>query len=285
MSEKLKDYQKIEHYFTCEEIKFPAGENHIKFKPVNSGSPEIPPGETKILLTQRLNSSDDIIKLLLKTDALRRINKDLKIAVRIPYICFSRQDRVMDRGEAFSLKVFANLINSQNYEYVFCIDPHSDVSGALINNLIIEEPFYLRTLTLKAWAEFGEFSLIAPDGGALKKIYKQAAYLEYDGDILCASKVRNLTNGKIIRTEVESSVDKIENKTIVILDDIGSYCGTFMALAKVLKEKGAKNVLLMLSHYEGVADIAKLQESGIDKIYTTNSICDTNSDYIKQVSI
>ena len=54
-------------------------------------------------------------------------------------------------------------------------------------------------------------------------------------------------------------------------DDICAKGGTFCALAKVLKAKGASKVYLVVSHYEGTADLRILKESGIDLVFTTNS--------------
>jgi len=43
-------------------------------------------------------------------------------------------------------------------------------------------------------------------------------------------------------------------------------------LAKKLKEKNAAKVILIVSHYEGVADKRALKDSGIDKVITSDSL-------------
>lgn len=258
--------EEVEPEFT--KMKFPAGETHVKL-PILYEVDEI-------LIKVLVKNGDDVMQLLLTTDALRR-NYKAPISLFLPYIPYSRQDRPMIPGEPFSLKVFANLINSQNYEKVICCDPHSDVSAALIDRLEVLEPFYLKEIK-------EDFVLIAPDGGALKKIYKQAEYLNYEGEILCANKVRDLKTGKIIRTEVQAPNEKIQGKTILILDDICSYGGTFMALAEVLKDKGAAKVILAVTHYENVADVEKLKKH-IDKIYTTDSMGPVDNDFITQIKL
>lgn len=260
-------------------FNFPAGECHVKIgsAPVNQ--------ETQITITTRLRNGNDVMNLLLATDAVKNQYRDVPVSLFLPYIPYSRQDRRMVNGEPFSLKVFAGLINSQNYNKVYCFDPHSDVTPALINNIQILEQTYLLEAKKDIVEKFGDFVMIAPDGGALKKIYKQAEFIGYSGEIFCATKVRDVSTGKIIRTKVEAAKEDIENKVVVIFDDVGSYCGTFMALSEELKKMGAKNVILCVTHYEGVADLQKIQKSGIDHIYTTNSILDIISEGITQFKL
>lgn len=259
-------------------FKFPAQESHIKLSPVTDFV-------TDVLITHRLNNAENIMELLLATDAIRRRFKGVRVSAYFPYIPYARQDKLMVTGEPFSLKVFTNLINSQNYEKISVLEPHSDVAGALINNLEEIFPYYLITADKIIKKNFGEFVLIAPDGGALKRIYKQATTINYKGNIYCANKMRDVSTGKIIRTEINDN-GELKDKVAVIFDDVGSYMNTFMNLSKVLKEKcGAKNVILVVAHHEGVADNAKLQESGIDMVITTNSRTDINDGWTKVINL
>ncbi len=85
----------------------------------------------------RIKNSDDVMRLLLVTDALRA-NGCKKISLNLPYVPYARQDRRCNPGEAHSLKVFASLINAQHYRSVTVFDPHSDVVEALINNVVVK---------------------------------------------------------------------------------------------------------------------------------------------------
>ena len=84
------------------------------------------------IIVARLQSSDDIMELLLLTDALREQGFD-HIDLFMPYIPYARQDRYCAGGDAFSLKVFAGLVNSRDFAEVIVLDPHSDVATALID--------------------------------------------------------------------------------------------------------------------------------------------------------
>lgn len=249
---------KPSEYFAS--FKFGAGEVHFKLLEFDNSSP--------ITLLKRINNSDDLMLLLLAADAIGG-----NVSAIIPYLPYSRQDRKMVKGEPFSLKVLANILKTANFNKVYTIDPHSNVSELLIENLSkidLHCAFY-NVIKVKLEKQFGEYSLVSPDAGALKKIYDTQKQIG-GNDILCANKVRNLNTGEIIRTEVLAAPERIKGQNLIIVDDICSRGGTFKALASVLKEQGAASVTLVVSHYEWTANEEEMQKSGIDKIYTTDSI-------------
>src|SRR5215208_6143926 len=91
-------------------LDFPSGcEPHIKLSPIVS---------EKAVITCRIQSANDIILVLLATDALKRSGVT-KIRLFIPYLPFARQDRVMVPGEPLSVRVMADLLNTQNYDRVY----------------------------------------------------------------------------------------------------------------------------------------------------------------------
>ena len=75
------------------------------------------------------------MKIFLIKDALE-IKGIKRFDLIMPYIPYARQDRVCAQGESFSLKIFANMLNAVNFENVYVLDAHSDVSVSLINNCI-----------------------------------------------------------------------------------------------------------------------------------------------------
>jgi ribose-phosphate pyrophosphokinase len=238
-----------------------------------------------VLITFFYDGDQSIIDLIMVVDILKRQNCILE-SLYIPYFPGGRQDRVCNTGEAFSLKVYADLINGLGFESVKVFDPHSDVTPALINNCtaIPNYEFVLECVNGGHIANNGKpIVLVSPDSGANKKIFGVAKYLGGRYDVVRADKIRDVTDGKIIDTQV--FCDSLEGKIALIVDDIASYGGTFKALAKKLKEKGADQVYLAVSHYEGVADEHSLKESGIDGVFTTDSFHSRipQSDFVKIV--
>jgi ribose-phosphate pyrophosphokinase len=86
-------------------------------------------------------------------------------------------------------------------------------------------------------------------------------------------KKRDWSTGKIEGLEISGLAECIENKNILIVDDICSRGGTFYHSAKKLKELGANKIYLYISHCENTILEGEVLTSGlIEKVYTTNSI-------------
>lgn len=248
------------------DFMFPGGEVGIQLKTSNLAYKY-----TKApyqVIVSRIKDSNDIMRLLNVVDALRRFDPT-PIRLFMPYVPYSRQDRVCNEGESFALGVFANLINSMNFEKVIIADPHSDVSAAIVNNVeIISQIDIIGKFDAFTKFLLGGVTFIAPDAGSNKKISKLAAYFGHE-DFIRADKLRNLATGEIKETIVYA--DRLDGRTIVIVDDICDGGRTFIELAKVLKKKGAAKVVLFVTHGIFSKGSKPLFKEGIDEIYTTNS--------------
>ncbi|MDN5288129.1 MAG: hypothetical protein JWR38_4403 [Mucilaginibacter sp.] len=256
-------FQNIYEEIEGQSFLFSGGEVHIKLKD----------NASEVLITSRLNNSDDIMKLLLAVDALRRSGTK-NISAFIPYLPYARQDRVMVGGEPLSIKVMCNILNTCNFDKVYIFDVHSEVSLALLNNV---ELITNDSLVKQVVANHTDYLLISPDAGALKKIYKVAQAVGYTDDIVLCNKVRDVSNGKIKQITVDQ--DDLGGKHCFIIDDICDGGATFIGVAKELKQRNAGKVSLIVSHgifSHGETGLAEC----LDHIYTTDSIKDSSSDLI-----
>lgn len=192
------------------------------------------------------------------------------IILYMPYIPNARQDRVKSSEDVFTLKYFAELLNSLNLTKVVVTDPHSTVSEALINNIQIQSPeIYIHQVLDEIFWQSGDNTMMFyPDEGAMKR-YSGLVDIPYAFGI----KKRNWKTGVIEGLDVAGEVDKIAGKDVLIVDDICSRGGTFYHSAKKLKELGAKDIYLYVSHCENtVLEGDLLKGDLIKKVYTTNSI-------------
>lgn len=199
-----------------------------------------------------------------------------RISLYMPYIPNARMDRVKNLNDVFTLKYFAEVLNSLDFYAVKVLDPHSSVSEALINNLWVDQP---KDYIEKAigdinggWFNYNtigeKLMMFYPDEGAMKR-YSGMVKLPYAFGI----KKRDWETGKILGLDVSGNVDAIAGKDILIVDDICSRGGTFYHSAKKLKELGANNIYLYISHCENTILEGELLTSGlIEKVYTTDSI-------------
>ena len=187
------------------------------------------------------------------------------------YCPHARMDRVKDTNDVFTLKYFAEVINDLNFMQVNILDPHSSVCTALINNVRVlsPEPYITQAYDdIRKDIKLAPLMMFYPDEGSMKR-YSSTALGEYAFGI----KKRDWKTGKIEGLDVAGCVDKIKDSRILIVDDICSRGGTFYHSAKKLKELGAKEIYLYITHCENTILEGELLTSGlIEKIYTTNSI-------------
>ena len=246
-----------ENSIEFQSFTFSGGEPHIKITSDLSNIKEV-------TVTARTKSFNDFGLLLLAIDALQRFQIE-KINVFIPYFPAARQDRVMVQGEPLSVKVYADILNALNLNKVTVFDAHSEVTSAVLNNC---ESISNHTFIQEVIKNIGtDLILISPDGGALKKIYKVSEYLGGVEVVEC-SKKRNVKNGKLEGFKVYE--DDLKGKDCLIVDDICDGGGTFLGLAKELKNKNAGNLYLAISHGIFSKGVDELNET-FTKIYSTNS--------------
>lgn len=200
--------------------------------------------------------------------ANKRQNIDIELI--LPYIPNARMDRVKSGDEVFTLKWFAEFINSLNFSKVVVLDPHSNVATALINRICVMEPGDNIRLAIKCvQADTGNDDVLMcyPDEGAAKR-YSDLMGREYVFGI----KHRDWRTGEIEGLELANR-DKVAGRNVLIVDDICSRGGTFTHTAAALKEAGAKEIFLYVSHCENtIFKGSVLTDGQITRVFTTNSI-------------
>lgn len=233
-------------------------------------------------ITWRYENDRELVALIYLTNHLRNLGCKY-IDLYMPYIPNARQDRVKNPEDIFTLKYFSEIINSLKFRTVYVLDPHSTVSEALINNIHIysAKPWIdvvINKLNVKTTVSFDpinvnsklkySLTMFYPDEGAMKR-YAGIVNLPYAFGI----KKRNWETGQIEGLEVAGAVDQIRGKDILIVDDICSRGGTFYHSAKKLKELGANDIYLYISHCENtILEGELLKGDLIKKVYTTDSI-------------
>lgn len=192
--------------------------------------------------------------------------------LELPYIPNARQDRTKHPEDIFTLKYFAEIINSLNFDSVEVLDPHSNVSSALINNIVVKNPSdKIAEAYFRINKELGDDSFVLmfyPDEGACKR-YSDKFTTPYAFGI----KERDWETGKIKGLSVFGDTGLISGNNVLIIDDICSKGGTFFHSAKKLKELGAEKIYLYITHCENTILEGDLLESElIEKVYTTDSL-------------
>ena len=130
-----------------------------------------------VVIEKRVQSSNDIMDILLLNEILRRKGV-ASVSLKMLYIPYARQDRATTPNTARALKVFADLLNSCNFDNVWVLDPHSMVAENLINNMRqLDTSFYLNEFLIQMNFIWKDIVLVSPDVGALKKVEHYAKEL------------------------------------------------------------------------------------------------------------
>lgn len=234
----------------------------------------------EIIVKWNYESNEELVALYFLTKHIKSLGYE-NVVLDMPYIPNARQDRVKCEEDVFTLKYFAQMINSLGYTEVRVLDAHSNVSLALIDRVKNITPVsYINNVINQIENSRGKKPLMFyPDEGAGKR-YSGMIDLPYCFGI----KKRDWESGIIKGLDVSGETDSINGNDILIVDDICSYGGTFLFSAEKLKELGAQNIYVFVSHCEASILDGKLPDSGlITRIYTTDSIFNKEHEIIEVI--
>ncbi len=251
---------------------FNGGEEHIRI----TGAPI-----EEVIIETSLTNSRKIMQLLMACNALRKMGFS-KINLFAPYIPYSRQDRYCNPGEALSIKVMCALLNAQNFNKVWTLDNHSDVTSALLNHQfdIDVSALFERAVTFRGES----VGLVCPDGGALKRTLNLSKSLGGLPIIECG-KLRDTATGKIVKSVVHGLGVTVHDR-LIMFDDICDGGRTFIELAKELKRVGCRGLELFVSHgiFSQGLEVLTNKETPyfglFDRVYTTKSLKNAITDQI-----
>jgi ribose-phosphate pyrophosphokinase len=245
---------------------------------------------SEIFVTADINGKgEEWVKLLLILDAIERVRDGLPrpwgLELFIPYLPYSRQDRVCAEGEAFSLSVFANSLRPYlgKGDCLVTWDVHSPVAESIFGeftNFVNDQVDSLLSIfeLIPSGMEWDPTTvIIAPDKGAVPRA-EVAARSIGSSEVKYATKVRNPENGEILRTEIQDGDYK--GKNLLIVDDICDGGRTFIELAKVLKKYEPSRIDLYITH--GIFSKGfEVFDGLIDHFYVANML--PNRDFYREL--
>jgi len=259
----------------------------LKLKLVNSNIKRFADGEVYIEINENIRgnsifvvqststpANDNLMELLICIDALRRSSAKNITAV-IPYFGYARQDRKVVPRTAISAKLVSNLITNAGANRILSVDLHAgQIQGFFdipVDNLFTT-PIFARHIKRKI--NINNLICVAPDVGGVERT--RALSRRLNTSIAIIDKRRPMPG----KSEVMNIVGNVKNKNCVIVDDIIDSGGTIVNAAKALKDKGAKDVYIYITHavLSGQA-VNKIENSQIKKLITTDTI--DNSKKIK----
>lgn len=208
-----------------------------------------------------------IMEFCFLADALRRQGVT-EITALIPWLGYSKQDKVFRPGEALSAYVVAQIIQLARLSRIFVFDLH---------NPAILEFFTMPVVHLSAQSLFVEYFkktitphtvVVAPDAGAVQS---STAFAEKLGaPIACVTKRRDHDTGCVT---VEGVNRVVGGADIIIVDDMIVTGATLVETAKLLKKQGASTISVAATHHLYVRGAqTAIEGSGIDRVVVTDTI-------------
>ena len=223
-------------------------------------------GATVYILQSTIPPADNIMELLLCIDAAKRASADKVIAV-IPYFGWARQDRKDRPRVAIGAKLAANLLRAAGADRVMTCDLHADqIQGFFdipVDHVYASKVFipYIRN------RHFENLAIAAPDMGGAKRANAYAKDL--GSSVVICHKTRERANvvGSI------TALGDVEDKNIIIVDDMIDTAGTLCKAAEVLMEKGARSVRACATHglLSGKA-VERIHNSALAEVLITDTV-------------
>jgi ribose-phosphate pyrophosphokinase len=253
---------------------------YLKNKLVNSSIKKFSDGEIYIEINENIRgnsifiiqsvsypANDNLMELLLCIDALKRSSAKNITAV-IPYFGYARQDRKVVPRTSISAKLVSNLITKAGADRIVTVDLHAgQIQGFFdipVDNLF-STPIFSRHI--KKNINKKNLICVAPDVGGVERARALGKMLNIG---LAIIDKRRPTPGK---SQVMNVIGNVKGKTCLIVDDIIDSGGTIVNAAKALKDRGAKEVHVYVTHgvLSGEA-VEKIKKSHIKNLVLTDTI-------------
>ena len=252
-------------------IDVPLGKVHLR---------DFPNGETFARIEENVRGEDtyiiqstcppvnqNIMELFIMIDALRRASAS-RITAVLPFYGYARQDRKDQPRVPISAKLIANLLVSAGANRMLTVDLHAQqIQGFFdipVDHLYAAPVLfdYLKKMDLGE-----QIAVVSPDVGGIKMAHAYSQLLHADLAIVAKRRMSD--------TEVEtvSVIGKVRDKTVVLVDDMTETAGTLVSAARILRRRGAKRIIAVVSH-AGLNDLGvkRLRKSNIDELITTDTV-------------
>jgi len=208
--------------------------------------------------------SDQMIEMLLLCHSLKKEGASSLTAL-LPYLAYMRQDKKMP-GESLASDWLAKLFKASGIDRVVTLDVHSAKAGSFLTMPFISlstAEIFTREIQKIRWQNA---TLVAPDEGAVNRCKKIQSLLKSKLPIVHFQKKR-------VGQDVVSTFHGQVGSRAIVIDDMIDTGKTLLACCEILKKKGVKEIIIMVTHGLFTGNLWKrLWNLNVTRLYTTDTV-------------
>lgn len=240
--------------------RFPDGESRVSL-------PASLPGH--VIFCRSLNQPNEkLIELLLAAKTARELGAS-KLTLVAPYLCYMRQDKAFQAGEAISQKIIGQWL-ADLFDELIVVDPHLHRTPSMSVAVPAK-----RSVALSASGVIGDFLaprtpdalILGPDEESLQWVQAVAAPGGFDFAV-CDKRRTGDREVQVTLPDVN-----LQGRHVMLVDDMASTGQTVVAAANQCLDAGASRVDVFVSHalfVEGAT--VRMKMAGVSQIWSTDSI-------------
>jgi ribose-phosphate pyrophosphokinase len=244
--------------------KFPDGDSYVRV-------PSAKEAEGKdVVVFNRLYPEQDsaIFQTVLVLRALKAHNPK-SITLVVPYLPYSRQDKLFKEGEVKSAEILCELLKNEGVDELVTFDCHFlkkegefEYGSLKIKNISLNRKLVEKAQEIAG----GELEIISPDEGANYLV------AEFGGSSMKKERGEYAEGGEAYREIKDVKMDKdVSGKSVLIIDDMISTGGTMLRGVENVKKGGAKSVICTAAHgFFLKGSLEKLKEAG--EVFVSDTI-------------
>ncbi|GAA1187937.1 MULTISPECIES: ribose-phosphate diphosphokinase [Nesterenkonia] len=211
-----------------------------------------------------------LMEQLIMVDSMKRASAK-RITVVSPFYPYARQDKKGRGREPISARLVADLYKTAGADRIMSVDLHTAQIQGFFDGPV-DHLFAVPLLAdyIREQVADDEVTVVSPDTGRVR-VAEQWAERLGGAPLAFVHKSRDLTMpNKAVSKQV---VGEIEGRTCVLIDDMIDTGGTISGAVKVLKDAGAKDVIIAATHAvfsEPAAE--RLAACGAREVVVTNTL-------------
>lgn len=254
-------------------FKFSGGESYAKIDETVRGL------DCFILQSIGHYPNDDYMELFIIMDALKRASAR-SINLIIPHFAYGRQDKKSAPREPITARLIADLLNAIGFDRLITMDLHSDQ----IQGFFSQPVDHLTALPLIAEyirkKDLSNLVVVAPDAGRVKFSKRLADRLNAGLALMYKTRPQQQA------AKITHVIGDLQDKTVLLVDDIIDTGGSVISGIEALKDAGCKSVYLAATHavFSGEA-IARLKSADLAEVIVTNTIALNNTQCFNKLTV